>query len=250
MQRQQTVRIWADLGEAGARRGAERGDVVVIIDALRASTTIIVALEAGARQVIPVLTVKEANAYLADPTCRVAGERGGARLPQFHYGNSPTEIWARRRQVARRALVLTTSNGTRCVHAALEGSTAMLGGPLALLAGAPINARAVARAAAALAQEGRCDVTLVAVGLGEEPAEEDAFALGVIGRRLADWGALPATPLPTVCEADSLDVFLNARSASRLARLGYGADVRFCAQVDLWDTVPVYRDGGFVASSQ
>ena len=82
-----SVRIWAELGEAGARRGARRGDAVIVIDALRASTTIPTALQAGAIQVIPALTVEQANAYLEDPTCVVAGERGGAKVAGFHFGN-------------------------------------------------------------------------------------------------------------------------------------------------------------------
>lgn len=53
--------------------------------------------------------------------------------------------------------------------------------------------------------------------------------------------------IPQIREADSLQVFLGAESAARLTALGYGEDVRLCAQVDLWDAVPTNADGGFVA---
>jgi 2-phosphosulfolactate phosphatase len=242
---QRPLRVWIELGAQGAGRGAERGDVVVIVDALRASVTISAALRAGARKVIPVLTVQEAERYLPDPGYRVAGERGGAKLSHLHYGNSPTEIWAHRDEVEGRTLVLTTSNGTRCVNAAL-------GGAAAVLAGSTINAQVVARAVVAQAGRAGCGATLVAAGLNEEPAAEDTFSAALIAGRLAHLGAVQVDsalgePVPCAHDADSLVVFLASSSAARLIRLGYQEDVRLCAQVDAWDTVPVYRAGGFVS---
>ncbi|MBN1579461.1 MAG: 2-phosphosulfolactate phosphatase [Anaerolineae bacterium] len=234
-----SVRIWTELGEAGARRGAERGDTVIVIDALRASTTIPTALQAGAIQVIPVLTVEQANAYLDDPTCVIAGERGGSKVAGFSFGNSPTEIWTHRRQIAKKTLVLTTSNGTRCTNAALEGSSIVIVGAL-------VNASAVAKCAISLAREQAGDITLVAAGLNEQPSDEDSFALGAIGRRLIDLGATPVTPILRIKEAASLHLFLATQAAAHLIGLGYEQDVRFCAQIDLWNVVPIYQGVGFV----
>lgn len=233
------VRIWAELGEAGAQRGAARGDTVVVIDALRASTTIVTALQAGAVQVIPVLTVEQADTYLNQPTYLIAGERGGAKVTHFHFGNSPTEVWAHRQQVAQKTLVLTTSNGTRCINAALGGSSAVLTGAL-------INASAVAQCAISLARERAGNVTLVAAGLGGRPSDEDSFTLTVIGQRLTALGAAPVTGTSRAKEATSWQVFSATEAAAHLVRLGYEQDIRFCAQVDLWDTVPIYQGVGFV----
>jgi 2-phosphosulfolactate phosphatase len=236
----QAIRVWPELGASGAGRGADRGDVVVIIDALRASVTVMAGLVAGAERVLPVLTVEEAEAYLGDAHYCLAGERGGARLPQFHFGNSPTEILAHRAEVKGRVLVVTTSNGTRCVDAALEGATAVV-------VGSTVNARAVARAAWELGVERGVDVTLVAAGLRDETSVEDTYAQRLLAERLFDLGAAPAVPIPGVLEADSLRVFANSEAAGRLTNLGYAEDVRFCAQIDVWDLVPVYRDDGFYA---
>jgi 2-phosphosulfolactate phosphatase len=237
------VRVWPELGASGAARGAERGDVVVIVDALRASVTITAGLRAGAERVLPVLTVEEAEGHLGDPRYRLAGERGGAKLPQFHFGNSPTEILAHADEVGRRVLVVTTSNGTRCVNAALAGAAAVL-------VGSTVNASAVAGAGWELAQEHGADIALVAAGLHNRPASEDTFAQGLLAERLTDRGAVPALPVPRVREADSLRIFLDSAAAGRLTRLGYVEDVRFCAQIDVWDTVAVYRDDGFYALSR
>lgn len=233
------MRIHSEWGAPGARRGAERDDVVVIIDALRASTTICAALVAGATRVQTVLTVEEALARHGDPAWRIAGERGAVRVEGFDFGNSPVELLARQADVRGKTLVLTTTNGTRCVHAA--------SGAPALLIGAPVNARAVARAACALAQANRCDLTLVAAGLHDLPRDEDRFAQTLIAHRLAALGAVPSDPLPPLDERTSLDVFLNAESGRHLIGLGYEADVRLCAEVDRWHIVPVYRHGYFVS---
>ena len=213
---------------------------MVIVDALRASATVVAALQVGARRVIPVLSVREANTYLADPDYRVAGERGGARLAQFHYGNSPSEILKNRADIAGRLLVLTTSNGTRCMNAALPRATGVL-------VGSVVNAAAVAGVALALARHQGCGITLVAAGLEGQPADEDTFGTALLAGRLAAAGGVLSEEIPQVREVDSLQVFLGAGPASRLTALGYGEDVRLCAQVDLWDAVPIYADGGFVA---
>lgn len=234
------VRVWMELGPLGATSGGSRGDVVVIIDALRASVTVAAALEAGARRVIPVLKVEEARAYLGDPDYRVAGERGGAKLPEFDLGNSPTEILAHRGEVSGRTLVLTTSNGTRCVNAALDGAAAVL-------IGSTVNASAAASAAVALARAHQRDVTLVAAGLGGQAAGEDTFAQRLLAARLVALGAVLQSPVAPVDEAESLRVFLDSEAAGRLTQLGYVRDVHFCAQIDAWESVPVYRADGFCA---
>jgi 2-phosphosulfolactate phosphatase len=200
--------------------------------------TIVAGLRAGAARVLPVLAVEEAERYLGDPCYRLAGERGGAKLPQFHFGNSPTEILAHRAEVEGRVLVVTTSNGTRCVNAAL-------GGAAAVLAGSTINASAVARAAWELAIARGADVTLLAAGLRDQPSSEDTYAQGLLARRLVDLGAVPAAPVLDVQEVDILPIFVESEAAGRLTVLGYAEDVRLCAQIDLWDTVPIYRQDGF-----
>ena len=93
-----------------------RGGVAVVIDVLRASTTIVHALEAGARDVIPCLEVDDARAAaskLAPGEVVLGGERGGVLIEGFDYGNSPLEYTPDR--VAGKTVVFTTTNGTRAV---------------------------------------------------------------------------------------------------------------------------------------
>jgi 2-phosphosulfolactate phosphatase len=85
---------------------------VLVIDVLRATSTISTALAAGATSVVPVEEAGEASklAEALGGGVILAGERGGLPLPGFHLGNSPAEY--RREKVAGRVVVLTTTNGT------------------------------------------------------------------------------------------------------------------------------------------
>jgi 2-phosphosulfolactate phosphatase len=233
--------VFLRFGVPGAREAAARGDVIVVIDALRASVTITSALVVGAVKVIPVLTVAEARAYLDREGYLVAGERGGVQIEGFHFGNSPTELWRRVAEVRGKTLVLTTSSGTRCVEAAR-------GGAVAVLAGALPNATALAQAAFDLAGERGRDVSLIAAGFNGQPTVEDLFAAQVIAQRLVamgavladgEWGDHPA-------DREAAEVLKNSLSGQKLRGLGYGEDVAFCAQMDVFEAVPIYRDDGFV----
>src|SRR5262245_36031837 len=97
------------------------GGVAVVIDVLRATTTIVHALAAGCLAVRPCLEVEEARA-LADGMragrVLLGGERGGIPLPGFDLGNSPREYTGK--VCKNNTLVLTTSNGTRALHRAAE----------------------------------------------------------------------------------------------------------------------------------
>ena len=229
------------VGVPGAREAAARGDVVAIIDALRASVTITSALVVGAVQVIPVLTVAEAQAHLGREGYLVAGERGGVQIEGFHFGNSPTELERRATEVRGKTLVLTTSNGTRCVEAARRGAAAVLAGALP-------NATALAQAVFDLARERGGDISLIAAGVEDQATVEDLFAARLIAQRLAGMGAVPADGRwdDYPAESQAVKVLKNSPSGQKLRGLGYGEDVAFCAQIDVLDAVPIYRDGGFV----
>lgn len=229
-------------GEAGAREAARRQAVTVVIDALRASATVTTALALGAREVIAVSSVEEARRYLGRCGHRVAGERNSIKIPGFDYGNSPTELRRRPREVVGYTLVLTTSNGTRIVGIAREGA-------VAILLGTTLNAKAVARAALELSQAlGDRDVALLAAGEEEVHAEEDYVGARSIARYLHRLGAdvRSADLWEEIPEA----IFANTPSGQQLHALGYAEDVLFCARCDLYPVVPWLERGRFVMYRQ
>ena len=103
-----------------------QGKVVVVIDVLRATTTMTVALDQGAAKVIPVESIEECLSYKDKPNHILAGERGGQKVEGFNYGNSPFEFMDG--VVNGKTLVLTTTNGTRAITMASSAKEVLIGG--------------------------------------------------------------------------------------------------------------------------
>jgi 2-phosphosulfolactate phosphatase len=187
--------------------------------------TITMALALGAERVIPALTVDAARGHRGRPNRLVAGERGGAKLPGFDFGNSPTQLLAHADQVRGKTLILTTSHGTRAILAARGGSAAVLIGALP-------NATAVAHVARNVAERMQRHISLVAAGSGAKVAPEDDYTVATLAAQIAGAPLPPHAPL---------EVFQASPNARRLAGLGYTDDVTLCAEMDRLDVVPILR---------
>lgn len=217
-------------GQEGCAFAVAHHCVAVVVDALRASATAAMLLDAGARELLVVRTVEEAfTAKHQDPDALLFGERDGLPPPGFDYGNSPREVAAAR---DRRIVFATTTGAGRLV--------ACWGAPLILMA-STVNASAAAKAASG---SGR-DVVLIPAGLATDPkfdAQEDWAAATAIAiesgqpvsegkERFAHWRAR--------IESQGLSrLFATAPHAERLRRVGLEADISYCAQRDLTAVVP------------
>ncbi len=219
------------------------GVAAVVIDVVRASTTIVTALAHGARAVVPVATLDEARARARTwpgGAVLLGGERGGAPPPGFDCGNSPAEYTAAR--VGGRTIVFTTTNGTRALLA-VEGAKRVAVGGF-------VNATAVLRW---LGQE-PADVLLVCAGETGRFCLEDATCAGLLTERLgtARAGAVvsdaarAAAILYAHYAADLGWMLEEAVWAQMLLAQGRGADLALCAALDAYDVVPVARDGMLV----
>ncbi|HEU5322572.1 MAG TPA: 2-phosphosulfolactate phosphatase, partial [Methylomirabilota bacterium] len=160
--------------------GAARAATVLVVDVLRASTTILTALANGCAGVVPVADAEEARRRAAaEPGALVAGERRGEPLAGFDLGNSPLEFTAER--VGGRTVIFTTSNGTRAL---LRARDAPAVGVAAL-----VN---VSAAAAWARAEGR-DVLVLCAGERGARSLEDLVCAGLLVERVA--AAAPAAVL-------------------------------------------------------
>lgn len=215
--------VYLELGIAGALRAQRRGDVVVMVDALRASTTIIQALASGAAAVIPVVSVEELKGDLT------AGERGGMKLPNADFNNSPLEL--RAQQLSGRELVLTSTNGTECIKASKGPDNTVLIGSIT-------NCTAVAGVAAGIARQTGRNLTLLAAGRNNLPAIEDRIGVTEILKEIP--AAIPRGILEPYHSTNLERDFLTSDSGLNLARLGCVQDVMYCAQRDLFEVVPVF----------
>lgn len=218
-----------------------RGGIAVVIDLLRATTTIINALANGARSVLAcgdVETARRRAAGLPAGSALLGGERGGVRIEGFDLDNSPAAYAPD--CVAGKTVVFTTTNGT----AALLRSQAAE----RVLVGALLNRRAVARAVAADDRP----VHLVCAGTEGHVTAEDAVAAGAIVTELetiigpttaADDTAMIAKELWTAASATSerlLSILRQSEGGSNLVELGFDRDIEFAARVDAIDLVAEY----------
>jgi len=221
------------------------GSVVVIVDLLRASTTICQALSAGAKCVVPSVEVDEtfakASAHVQQNGNRseilLGGERGGERIEGFDLGNSPTDYTAD--QVFGRTVLFTTTNGTKALaHARLAER---------VLIGAAINRQAIVEE---IATAERIDI--LCAGTGGKVTREDILAAGAIASQLAgttnewadaacrEWQELLTTARSldrTPSEQFALEL-QNTLGGKNLLALGFDDDLPHCAQLDTLDVVP------------
>jgi 2-phosphosulfolactate phosphatase len=257
------------LFEPSARSSADlSGATAVVIDAIRATTTIVAALAAGCREVTPMRTAAEVLAEVARrPAGSVvtAGERQGVRIEGLDLNNSPSVMTADR--VGGRSLLLTTTNGTQAIMDAMAAETV-------LIAAMP-NRAAVARQAAALGRRivfvpagtvgtVSCEDTLVAGAVIELLLENCGLRIadcGLTAERRPEGGASSFNPQSAIRNPqwhleDSARTALAAWRGSRgelaetfrqtwggafIVRLGLQADLDVCTQVDTMTVVPIAR---------
>jgi len=218
------------LGPSDALHAARRGNIVVVIDALRMSSTVVTALANGMRAVVPVSSVDECVGEIT------AGERGGKKVEGLMYDNSPLSFSSG--QHKGQELVLTSTNGTECLRAAgsVPGSI--------VLVGSLLNAQAVAACAYRYAQEGKNDITLLVAGRNNRVALEDVIAASEIA------GHLPMCSVHGEIEllysSDFPRDFLESESGANLVALGKREDVLFCAKKDIFSVVPIWERGKLV----
>ncbi|MFO0864464.1 MAG: 2-phosphosulfolactate phosphatase [Gemmataceae bacterium] len=227
------VHLLPDLIPPGALEGA----VAVGIDVLRATTTIVVALAAGCREVRPCAQVEEART-LAD-SMRVGhavlgGERGGVKLQGFDLGNSPREYVQSVCQ--NRTLVFTTTNGTRTLARIAEAERALVA--------AFVNFSAVCES---LRHDGR-PLHLVCSGFEGQPALEDTLLAGAFVDCLSDAFEMQlndSARLAWDCFENHGRVLLGAFEVSQggrhLQAIGMGEDLAVAADADRYHLVPEVR---------
>jgi 2-phosphosulfolactate phosphatase len=208
---------------------------VVVIDVLRATSTIVTALENGASGIVPVRDPDEAIAVMR----RLGRERS---LTGFDLDNSPASYT--RERVAGKTLILTTTNGTRALLEAARGNSTVY--CAALINRAAIVERLV-RA------EG--DAFLMCAGSEGALSFEDTICAGAIvdalmrhDKHLAITDAARVAATVYAANAKKLTTAIASGTHARsLVEKGFASDVAACAKIDVSRCVPLYADGVIVA---
>jgi 2-phosphosulfolactate phosphatase len=209
------------------------GRTVVVLDVLRATTTMAAALAAGVREIHVFASLQEASraAAGADSSRILCGEEKCLPPAGFDLGNSPGAF--RRELHGGRTAYMSTTNGTRAIVAAREAAT--------VLTGALVNASTVARAVAAAG----ADATLLCAGTGGAVAMEDVLGAGAVMASLERLAAvdvqsdtaLIARDLYRARGQDLRAALAEALGGRNVKAAGLAEDIDFAARVDALDVV-------------
>ena len=206
-------------------------DVSIMVDALRASSTITLALNKFKR-IIPCFTPEEAFDLKEKTRGVLAGERGGKQIEGFDIGNSPCGI--KDYESSHDTLILTTNNGTRI----LENMDSKV------LVGSMVNAKAVGLKSIQLAES---HIDVVMAGVNGKFAIEDFLASGEIlywiCQNLDEYELSEYAKSAILASRDYnlvKDAFLTSRTAKRLIELDYEDDVRLCMMKNISENVARY----------
>ncbi|ANV90839.1 MULTISPECIES: 2-phosphosulfolactate phosphatase family protein [Cyanophyceae] len=217
-------------------------DCAVVIDVLRATTTIATALHAGAEAVQTFADLDElfqfSETWQQTPFLR-AGERGGQQVEGCELGNSPRSCTPE--MVAGKRLFLTTTNGTRALKRVEQAPT--------VITAAQVNRQSVVKF---LQTEQPDTVWFVGSGWQGDYSLEDTVCAGAIAKalwngdsdQLGNDEVIGAISLYQQWQQDLFGLFKLASHGQRLLRLDNEIDIRYCAQSDTLAVLPIQTEPG------
>jgi 2-phosphosulfolactate phosphatase len=213
--------------------------IVVVIDILRATSSMVYGIDNGAAAIIPVAQVDDCLNY-ADKGFLLAAERNGEVVEGYDFGNSPFSYTADK--VAGKTVVLTTTNGTKALHLARKRASKVV-------IGAFLNLTAL------------CDwlktqdknVLLLCAGWKDQFNLEDTIFAGAVLHELRslfthfDDAGVAAEDLYLMAK-DNLRAYIGKSAHShRMMALNIEEDINFCLQLDLCNAIPVLEGDDLVA---
>jgi len=214
---------------------ADDHNIVVIVDILRATSSICAAIHNGVKSIIPVATVEEAKA-MKQQGYMVASERDGYVLDFADFGNSPFNFTPD--IVTGKEIVYSTTNGTRCIHMASHSKAVVIGSFLniSVLADWLIEQNA--------------PVLIFCASWKDRFSLEDTVFAGSLAERLLNSGRFE-----TICDAVTASIDLwnlaknnlsryihKAAQKGRLASKGLDDCIEYCLTDDLCPVVPIFQD--------
>ena len=224
----------------------EMPECAIAVDVLRATTTMATVLAHGGEAVQFFSDLDElvevSEKFPAHKRLR-AGERGGAKVPNFDLGNSPLDC--KREVVEGKRLFISTTNGTRALQRIQKAST--------VITGAFVNLTSVVEY---LAEKQPENVWMVGSGWQGSYSLEDTACAGAIAHHLLEKTKLSiddvagndevvaAMALYTQWKDDLLQMFKYASHGKRLIGLDCNDDLKYCSQIDTFDVLPMQQEPG------
>jgi 2-phosphosulfolactate phosphatase len=217
-----------------------RDKTVVVIDVLRASSTIVTALMNGAKAIIPVGDMGEASKIAQNVDSKnylLCGEKDGVTIDGYDLGNSPAEYT--KEVVGGKRLIFNTTNGTKAIKKSLGSSDVYIASFL--------NVGAVVKAL----EDDEREIVLICAGWKGRLSFEDMLLAGNIIHLLGD-GKLPDNTRDGAKVAFGLfdkygdnitAVVHQSNHAERLRALNISSDIDYCCQINITDILPRLKEG-------
>ncbi len=214
--------------------------MVIVIDVLRATSVIVQAISEGATEIIPVETVEEAfekAKAFPEGTTLLGGERNSRKIEGFDLGNSPKEY--RSERIRGKRIILTTTNGTRAFYLVSSGKE--------VLVGSFFNLRAITRYCLSQGE----DLLIFASGDEGKFSLEDVVCGGMLIEKIAEEGgsirltdaAFASRILYERFKRNPLEAFYASHHGRDLVKKGFEEDLLYCAQSDISEVIPIFRQG-------
>lgn len=213
--------------------------IVVVIDILRATSSITYGFENGATAIIPVMDIEDCKVY-KDSGFLLAAERNGEVVAGFDFGNSPFSYT--KEKVENKTIVLTTTNGTKAMRMAQERAHEVIVGSF-------LNITAICNY---LKQQHK-DVLLLCAGWKDNFNLEDTLFAGAVVTRLtgdfavADDASVAASDMYEQAKTDLRAYLRKSSHSHRLIKLNIEEDVQFCLKLDVCKTIPVLEGEKLIA---
>jgi 2-phosphosulfolactate phosphatase len=235
-----TVTVSVKFAAKDSLKAVKRGDLIIVVDVLRCSSSIVNAFANGVKAVVPTVTLKEAFAVRKEHSdYLLAGERRGRKPRGFDFGNSPLEFV--QEAVERRTVIMTTTSGTRALVGCRQAEH--------VLVGAFLNAEAAAKRATDTVQSTGVNVSFVLAGEKSLFSLEDFLCAGAIAAGFPtagfDFSDVTSAAVFAFKRAETAlrESVMKSRHARHLTELGFERDVEFSCMLNRFDLVPVYCDG-------
>lgn len=214
--------------------------LVIVIDVLRATSTMVTALANGCQAIIPVLTLEEAlNKRLEIPGALLGGERRAMQIEGFDMGNSPFDYAPEK--VGGKRVIMTTTNGTRAIRAAAEAKAVWM----ACFLNLDSIVEAIYRLKQRVLLEG---IVIFCAGTEDRFDLPDTLCAGMLIEELGsdlqlnDLGEA-ARALYQIAKPNLLEAIEQSDHGRRLLELGFKKDVIYCATANILPIVPALVNG-------
>ncbi|WP_133137650.1 2-phosphosulfolactate phosphatase [Legionella rowbothamii] len=217
-----------EVGAVGAHRAAERGDLCIIVDVLRASTSIIAAFMGGIKSI----HLGDNSSLEVSSNEITAGEQNCVKIPHFTYGNSPEDLLHTTHK--GRELHFFSTNGIPSVRACIAYN-------VPVLIGAIINVDEVGFLAKDIALNLNLNISIILAGYKGTLEQDDLLAGSLIYYKQLRSFQLLGEHSPVYSD-NLLESLLTSPAGIRLSNLNLEKDIYFCAQENITKIVPIYDE--------